>query len=40
MTRCYESVKGGEGKTTDTDIKAALGINTEEVPENVQIATD
>lgn len=42
MTRCYESVKEGEGreKQADKNKKAALRINTEEVLKNVQTATD
>lgn len=42
MARCCESVRGGfeRGKQADKNKKAALRINTEELPKNVQTATD
>lgn len=42
VTRCCESVKGEEGrrKQADKNRKAALKINTEDGPKNVQTATD
>lgn len=41
MTRCWESVKEGEGQgeQADKNKKAALRINTEEVPKNVHRQT-